>query len=139
VGRWCPPVSTGAAVTLSFQIKVDENRNKKQKTEYLTIYPVIIVVGVRSASHNWHHHHFFAAIDFDLGSSLQCNSCIITKSSTSSCPKILPIMFAYSLLIVVVLVGTAAAFRAPVSSRCHSSKSSLAMSNSKVAPKVATG
>ena len=49
-------------------------------------------------------------------------------------------MFAYSLLLIVVLVGTASAFRAPVSSRCHISKSALAMADgNKVAAKMATG
>jgi hypothetical protein len=48
-------------------------------------------------------------------------------------------MFAYSVLVVVLLSGVASAFLAPVSSRCHISRSSLAMADSKAAPKIATG
>lgn len=48
-------------------------------------------------------------------------------------------MFAYSVLVAVLLSGVVSAFRAPLSSRCHISRSSLAMADSKAAPKIATG
>ena len=49
-------------------------------------------------------------------------------------------MFAHTLLLIVVLVGTASAFRAPVSSRCHISKSTLSMTNDKkTGAKIVTG